>query len=494
MSADIGSPLARFLDRGRRPADGPIDWNAAPERYKRYPEAERVHLPWAEEGAEAASIRSLMGALLLELCGITRLMWIPVLDREGAPRPGEFKVQHGRSAPSGGALYPLEAYVAVGNPGPGLYHYDPAHHCLELLRTGDHRGALAPGAPVPAVVVLTTRFWRNGFKYGEFGYRLQTQEIGVLAAHGEAIAARLGTTVDTRLDFVDESVHALLDVDPRAEAALAMMFVGDEAAAASTPSYRELIDLAPASALRRAPTITDRLPAMAALHAASMTPPDDLVTESAPYPMESGRAVTLPSVRVSLDAGIPGRSSPADGFRPRSIDAAQLGGLIGTVADGWAGFGRGSALYCLVARVEGIAPGMYRYDPAQHALVEITVGVDESIRCHPVVGEAAAVLLPVGDFLAGTDTVGARWYRIVQADAGVVLQRGALAAAALGLAARIYSGESPDFTDYFGGMAGRTALAALLIGKPRAVSTLDHRIHPVRYPAGKTRAGSDLPE
>ncbi|MFI6044162.1 SagB family peptide dehydrogenase [Nocardia sp. NPDC051321] len=493
MSADIGSPLATFLDRGRRPADGPIDWNAAPERYKRYPEAERVPLPWGEEVVDTASIRSLMGALLLELCGITRLIWIPVLD--GAPRPGEFKVQHGRSAPSGGALYPLEAYVAVGDSGPGLYHYDAAHHCLELLRTGDHRGALAPGSSVPAaVVVLTTRFWRNGFKYGEFGYRLQTQEIGVLAAHAEAIAARLGTTVDTRLDFADESVHALLDVDPRAEAALAMMFVGDDAAAASTPSYRELIELAPAIALRRSPTITDRLPAMAALHAASMTPPDDLVTESAPYPVESGRVVALPSVRVPLDAGIPARCSPADGFRPRSVDVAQLGGLIGTVADGWAGFGRGSALYCLVARVEAIPPGTYRYDPARHALVEITVGVAEPIRCHPVVGEAAAVLLPVGDFLAGTHTAGARWYRIVQADAGVVLQRGALAAAALGLAARIYSGESPDFTGHLGGMADRTTLAALLIGEPRAVSTLDHRIHPVRYPVGKARSGSDLPE
>ncbi|KIA61398.1 SagB family peptide dehydrogenase [Nocardia vulneris] len=471
MDADTGAALTRFLDRGRSPARGPIDWNAAPARYKRYPDAARIELPWGDEAAAT----SLLGALLLDMCGITRLMWTPVLDHDGVPTPGAFKVQHGRSAPSGGALYPLAAYVAVPSPEPGLYHYDPAHHCLERLRPGDHRAALAAlvsDAPSPlpaAVLVLTARFWRNGFKYGEFGYRLQTQEIGVLAAQAAAVAARLGSTVDTRLHFGDDQVHELLDLDPRAEAALAMMFVGQDTAAANAPTYRELITVAPPVAAERTPAITDKLPAMAALH----TDPGVLPEDSVPYPMEAGRELPLPRLRVAVDAGIVGRSSPADGFRPRPIESTRLAGLIGAAADGWAGFGRGAALYCVVARVDGIATGMYRYHPARHALVEITSGIADSVRCHPIVGEAAAVLLPVGDLPAGT---GARWYRTVQADAGVVLQRGALAAAALGLAARIHSGETPDFTADLAGT--RTALAALLIGVPRAVSTLEHRIHP----------------
>ncbi|WP_433575542.1 SagB family peptide dehydrogenase [Nocardia brasiliensis] len=471
MDADTGTALTTFLDRSRSPARGPIDWNAAPARYKRYPDAARVELPWDAE----ATATSLIGALLLDMCGITRLMWTPVLDHDGVPTPGAFKIQHGRSAPSGGALYPLEAYVAVRSPEPGLYHYDPAHHCLELVRPGDHRAALAaqvseaPGPLAAAVLVLTARFWRNGFKYGEFGYRLQTQEIGVLAAQATAVATRLGSTVDTRLRFADDQVHELLDLDPRAEAALAMMFVDQDPAAANAPTYRELIAVVPAVAAERSPAITDRLPAVAALHTNSGVLPED----SAPYPMEDGPELSLPQVRVAVGAGIAGRSSPADGFRPHAIESTRLAGLIGAVADGWAGFGRGAALYCLVARVDGIAPGLYRFHPAHHALVEITSGIADSIRCHPIVGEAAAVLLPVGDLHAGT---GAHWYRTVQADAGVVLQRGALAAAALGLAARIYSGETPDFTAALPGT--RTALAALLIGVPRAVSTLEHRVHP----------------
>ncbi|MFB8281373.1 SagB family peptide dehydrogenase [Nocardia colli] len=476
MSAEIGSLLTTFLDRSRRPANGPIDWNAAPARYKHYPEAERVNLPWDEEEPATASI----GALLLELCGVTRVLWTPVLDHDGMPVPGAVNIQHGRSAPSGGALYPLTAYVAVGGPETGLYHYDSAHHCLELLRPGDHRGPLSALVPDPpeilpaALVVLATRFWRNGFKYGEFGYRLQTQEIGVLAAQAEAVAARLGTAVDTRLHFADESVNALLDLDPRAEAALAMMFVGEDTGGESTA---ELIGSAPAAASERTPAITDKLPAMAALHAASVTAPDNLAAEPSPYPVEAGRTVALPRIPVAIDAGIESRSSPADGFYPRSIEMNRLAGLVGAVADRWMGFGRGAALYCLAARVDGLAPGLYRYDPAEHALIEIACGVDDSIRYHPIVGEAAAALLPVGDFRVGIAAAGARWYRIVQADAGVVLQRGALAAAALGLAARIYSGESPDFTAHLGCTADRTVLAALLIGVPRAVSTLEQRIH-----------------
>ncbi|AFU03749.1 SagB family peptide dehydrogenase [Nocardia brasiliensis] len=471
MDADTGTALTTFLDHSRGPARGPIDWNAAPARYKRYPDAARVELPW---GAETTAT-SLIGALLLDMCGITRLVWTPIVDHDGVPTPGAFKIQHGRSAPSGGALYPLEAYVAVRTPEPGLYHYDPAHHCLELVRPGDHRAALAalvseaPGPLPAAVLVLTARFWRNGFKYGEFGYRLQTQEIGVLAAQAAAVAARLGSTVGTRLHFADGQVHELLDLDPRAEAALAMMFVDQDTTAANAPTYRELIAVVPAVAAERSPAITDKLPAMAALHSNSGVLPED----SAPYPMEDGPELPLPQVRVAVGAGIAGRSSPADGFRPRVIESTRLAGLIGAVADGWAGFGRGAALYCLVARVDGIAPGLYRFHPAHHALVEITSGIADSIRCQPIVGEAAAVLLPVGDLHAGT---GAHWYRTVQADAGVVLQRGALAAAALGLAARIYSGETPDFTAALAGT--RTALAALLIGVPRAVSTLEHRVHP----------------
>lgn len=49
-----------------------------------------------------------------------------------------------RAAPSAGALYPIETYLAVHRVSDlrsGVYHYGVADHTLALLREGDVRGA-----------------------------------------------------------------------------------------------------------------------------------------------------------------------------------------------------------------------------------------------------------------------------------------------------------------------------------------------------------------
>jgi Nitroreductase family len=80
-----------------------------------------------------------------------------------------------RSVPSGGALFPLELYVAAGNVSglePGLFHYDPLRHVLERLRPLDFRSAVESLTPEPellgasaAVVLVTAMFRRSRFKW-----------------------------------------------------------------------------------------------------------------------------------------------------------------------------------------------------------------------------------------------------------------------------------------------------------------------------------------
>ena len=48
-----------------------------------------------------------------------------------------------RTAPSAGALYPLEVYLATAE---GVFHYDPGHHQLILVKQGDARPALYQAA------------------------------------------------------------------------------------------------------------------------------------------------------------------------------------------------------------------------------------------------------------------------------------------------------------------------------------------------------------
>ncbi len=75
-----------------------------------------------------------------------------------------------RTAPSAGALYPLELYVATAA---GFFHYDPAHHRLERRTERDLRPALAQAAldqesvrEAPAVFVIAAVYARTSQKYG----------------------------------------------------------------------------------------------------------------------------------------------------------------------------------------------------------------------------------------------------------------------------------------------------------------------------------------
>ena len=88
-----------------------------------------------------------------------------------------------RTAPSAGALYPLETYVATAE---GLFHYDPKEHQLWTVSPEDARQGLYDAAlrqePVlqaPAVFVLTAVYERTAQKYGtERGPRYVHLEAG----------------------------------------------------------------------------------------------------------------------------------------------------------------------------------------------------------------------------------------------------------------------------------------------------------------------------
>ena len=76
-----------------------------------------------------------------------------------------------RTAPSAGALYPLELYLATSE---GVFRYDPIGHELETLDCEDARQELFQAAlqqePVrgaPAIFVITAVYERTAAKYGE---------------------------------------------------------------------------------------------------------------------------------------------------------------------------------------------------------------------------------------------------------------------------------------------------------------------------------------
>lgn len=93
-----------------------------------------------------------------------------------------------RTAPSAGALYPLEVYVVAGNVDDlpeGVYNYRTNRHELEKVAEGDKRAELsmaalgqAPVKNAAAVIVISAVYERITGKYGERGIQYTHIETG----------------------------------------------------------------------------------------------------------------------------------------------------------------------------------------------------------------------------------------------------------------------------------------------------------------------------
>ena len=143
-----------------------------------------------------------------------------------------------RTAPSAGALYPLELYVVVGQVegmDRGVYHYLAKEQRLVKTLDGDKRKRLARAAywqswisDAPAVVVFTAVYKRTTRKYGSRGKRFVHIEVGHAAQNLFLQAVSLGLASVVVGAFGDDDVKDLLqlpdDVEP-----MIMMPVGKKA-------------------------------------------------------------------------------------------------------------------------------------------------------------------------------------------------------------------------------------------------------------------------
>lgn len=107
-----------------------------------------------------------------------------------------------RTAPSAGALYPLELYVVAGDVADldaGLYRYVALEHSLERVGDGDQREALGAASyrqraiyQAPAVVLIAAVYERTAIKYGERAERYVHIEVGAAAENAWLQAEALG--------------------------------------------------------------------------------------------------------------------------------------------------------------------------------------------------------------------------------------------------------------------------------------------------------------
>ena len=127
-----------------------------------------------------------------------------------------------RTAPSAGALYPLELQLVVGNveglPS-GSYRYDAMNHTLEAMVPEDLRRTVAEAAlhqgwiaQAPAIVIVSAVESRTTRKYGTRGVRYLHMEVGHASQNLllQAVALRLSGAVVGAFD--DERLKRLLQL------------------------------------------------------------------------------------------------------------------------------------------------------------------------------------------------------------------------------------------------------------------------------------------
>lgn len=149
----------------------------------------------------------------LDLAEVGQLLWAA----QGVTGGGH------RTAPSAGALYPLEAYVVairVDGLAAGVYRYEPVAH--RLARTaawdrGSHLGRAAYGQDwlreAAAIVVLAGVERRTTVKYGHRGERYVSMEAGHAAQNVLLQAVALGIGATPVGAFDDARVHQLLGLN-----------------------------------------------------------------------------------------------------------------------------------------------------------------------------------------------------------------------------------------------------------------------------------------
>jgi len=131
--------------------------------------------------------------------------------------------RHFRTAPSAGALYPLEIYLVSGNvidlPA-GIYKYRPHGHEFILMNAGDHRhdlqrAALNQGAigRAAADIVICAVFERVTGKYDERGIRYVFMEVGHAAQNIALQATALGLGTVPIGAFDDRRVARVLKAE-----------------------------------------------------------------------------------------------------------------------------------------------------------------------------------------------------------------------------------------------------------------------------------------
>ena len=141
-----------------------------------------------------------------------------------------------RTAPSAGALYPIETYLVaniVEDLDQALYHYNIEAHALETLKVGNFAEKTAHAAleqkmftEAPVALIWTAVFERSKWKYAQRAYRYVYLDAGHIAQNLAVAATSIGLGSCQIGAFFDDEINQIVGVDSIDESAIYLSAVG----------------------------------------------------------------------------------------------------------------------------------------------------------------------------------------------------------------------------------------------------------------------------
>ncbi len=476
-----------------------LDWSNRPIPYKVYTSLEPIALPTDLAPSPVSALDAIAstgptadGEQIPDLQTLARLCFFANgVTKHIRLAPGERMAV--RAAACTGALFHIELYIVCGDlPGlaAGVYHFSAHDNSLRQLRAGDFRQVLVQAsanepslATAPVIMIHTSTFWRNAWKYQERAYRHAFWDDGTILANLLAVASARQLPAKIVMGFVDETVNQLLAIEGLGEAAINLVALGHtEQPVPQAPEVAQLhLHTAPLSR-----QVIDFL-LIEEMHQASSLSLTEEVAEWRGEPPSHA----LPEARSNLFPLQPVETAPdtpietvirkrgsTRQFARTPISFEQLSTMLlrstrGIAADSLDPPGRLlSDAYLIVTAVDGLSPGIYVLHREQQA-IELLKGGEFRKQAEYLAfrqdlgGDAAVNIYFMVDLKAVLARFGNRGYRLAQLEAAIMAGKLYLAAYALGLGATGLTFYDDDVTAFFSPHAeGKSVMFLLALGHP----------------------------
>ncbi len=469
-------------------------WENQPRPFKLYTDAESVALadlapdsrihaldalsnPFPADAPSSPLTTSLLSSLLHYSAGITK-----TINHFG-------QAMQFRAAACTGALYHVDVYAVTGELNgldAGVYQFGPQDGQLRRLRSGDFRSALIEACGgqeharrSDAMLVLSTTFWRNSWKYQARAYRHAFWDSGTMVANTLGVARAHDLRASVVLGFNDDAVNALLGLDAEREVAIALVALGESSTQAPpSPSVEPIsLETVPYSAYEvPEPLILDTH------RATSLSDNADVAAwRTRATLVSSSSRPSQESVPLSEDASRPiedviRRRGSARRFQRSPISMDHLDALLYASTQGipcdvlGASTSETTSLYLIANAVSGMSPGAYVYTPATHSLETLRTGDARSQAGYLDLGQelaadAALNVYVLSDLERVFATMGDRGYRVAHLEASIISGKLYLASYALNLAATGLTFFDDDVIQFFSPHAdGKSVMFLTAIG------------------------------